>query len=80
MFRDYTDLPPDDVLDDSDTQEAHLLDLLTVCEQFLRTASPTVHAELTQFLIARGYHPIAGPPAFLDALMFTVTRPTSQAG
>jgi hypothetical protein len=58
-----------------DPHQARLFELLTVCAAFLRVASPTVHDELRTFLTARGYHPIAGPPAFLDALEFTVTRP-----
>ena len=58
-------------------QQAHLLELLTVCAAFFRSASPTVHNELRTFLTTRGYHPIAGPPAFLDALEFTATRPAS---
>lgn len=52
--------------------DAPLLELLSVCEEFLRAAAPAVHAELRTFLTARGYHPIAGLPAFLDQLQFTV--------
>jgi hypothetical protein len=81
MFQPSTaDEPPDDALaDPADTRQAHLIELLTVCAQFLRTASPTVHKELRQFLTSQGNDPIAGLPAFLDALLFTVTRPTEQA-
>ena len=69
--------PPEDPLGPADSDQAHLLELLAVCAAFLRAASPTVHNELRAFLTACGYHPIAGPPAFLDALEFTVTRPAS---
>jgi len=75
------DLPSDDVLDTlAHAHQARLLELLTVCEQFLRTASPTVHNELRTFLTAQGYHPVAGLPAFLDALIFTVTQPPDRSG
>lgn len=56
-------LPPDDLPNPTDTHQAHLLELLTVCEAFLRTASPTVHNELRQFLTAQDHHPTAGLPA-----------------
>lgn len=77
MFRpEPIDPPPDDVLDElADAHQTRLLELLTVCETFLRTASPTVHNELREFLTERGCHHVTGLPAFLDALAFTVTQP-----
>ena len=59
-------------------------ELLDLCAEFLRQASPTVHSELRQFLTERGYHP-AGFGWFIDALGFTTlhpqrTRPESHAG
>jgi hypothetical protein len=74
--------PPDDVLDQATgTHEPHLHELLTICEHFLRTASPTVHNELREFLTADlDHHPTAGLPAFLDELQFTTTRPPDQPG
>jgi hypothetical protein len=45
-------------------------ELLSLCAEFLRHASPTVHRELRQFLIERGYHP-SGLGWFIDALGFT---------
>jgi len=58
-----------------DPSRSHLLELLGTCTDFLTAASPQVHHELRAFLIARGYHPIAGPPAFLDQLTFTTRCP-----
>jgi hypothetical protein len=45
-------------------------ELLELCEEFLRQASPTVHTELRQFLTEHGHH--GGLGWFLDALGFTV--------
>ena len=45
-------------------------ELLDLCAEFLRQASPTVHTELRQFLTERGYHP-SGLGWFIDALGFT---------
>jgi hypothetical protein len=58
----------------------HPPELLAVCQQFLRTANPTVRNELREFLTARGHHPITGLPAFLDQLAFTVARPAEPGG
>lgn len=82
MFRpEPADPPPENVLDEpAGAHEAHLFELLTVCEAFLRTASPTVHNELREFLTAQGGHPITGLPAFLDTLAFTITQPAKQSG
>lgn len=74
MFRpEPVDPPPEDIPDEPTSHEAHLLELLIVCEAFLRTASPTVHDELREFLTAQGWHPVTGLPAFLDILGFTTT-------
>jgi hypothetical protein len=48
-------------------------ELLELCEQFLRQASPIVHTELRQFLTERGCH--GGLGWFLDALGFTTPQP-----
>ena len=55
-----------------ESHSAVLVELLAACEEFLRTVTPAVHRELRDFLTARGYHPTAGLPAFLDQLQFTV--------
>jgi hypothetical protein len=44
-------------------------ELLELCEQFFREASPTVHTELRRFLTEHGHH--GGLGWFLDALGFT---------
>ena len=44
-------------------------ELLELCEEFLRQASPLVHAELRQFLTEHGHHGSFG--WFLDAIGFT---------
>jgi hypothetical protein len=77
MFRpEPVDPPPEDIPDElANAHKAHLLDLLTIGEVFLRTASPTVHNELREFLTGQGCHPVTGLPAFLDTLQFTVTQP-----
>lgn len=77
MFQPEPNEPPDDLPDPANTNQ---LELLTLCEQFLRTASPTVHNELRDFLIRRGHHHITGPPAFLDQLTFTLARSHQQDG
>lgn len=43
-------------------------ELLELCEEFLRQASPLVHAELRQFLTEHGHHGSLG--WFLDAIGF----------
>jgi hypothetical protein len=69
--------PPDDLSPTLDPAEGpsrtHLLELLGICADFLDTAGPAVHDELRAFLTARGDHPIAGLPAFLDRLTLTAT-------
>ena len=54
-------------------------ELLELCEQFLRHASPIVHTELSQFLAEHGQH--GGLGWFLDALGFTTLahRPAATA-
>ncbi len=54
-------------------------ELLALCEQFLRQASPIVHAELREFLTEQGYHP-AALGWFIDALGFTTLHRTALAG
>lgn len=49
---------------------ADTTELLELCEQFLRQASPTVHTELRQFLTENGYR-TGGLGWFLDTLGFT---------
>ena len=50
--------------------------LLELCEQFFRQASPIVHTELRQFLAEHGYHH-GGFGWFLDALGFTTLDRTA---
>ena len=46
-------------------------ELLNLCDEFFRAASPRVHAELRHFLTAHGHHPQAGLNTFIDLLSFT---------
>jgi hypothetical protein len=46
--------------------------LLELCEEFLRQASPIVHTELDQFLTEHGHH--GGIGWFIDALGLTVLQ------
>jgi hypothetical protein len=63
-------MPSPDVLGGA-AHEGSLAELLSLCDEFFRChASPAVHAELRQFLTARGHHPIAGHSAFTDSLGF----------
>jgi hypothetical protein len=49
-------------------------ELVELCDEFFRQASPIVHAELRQFLTEHGHN--SGLDWFLDALSFTaVSRP-----
>jgi hypothetical protein len=45
-------------------------ELVGLCAEFFRQASPAVHTELRQFLTEHGYHPSA-LGWFIDALGFT---------
>jgi hypothetical protein len=59
---------------DTDTQfsvppEQITTELLELCDEFLRQASPIVRTELRQFLTEHGHH--GGLGWFLDALGFT---------
>jgi hypothetical protein len=45
-------------------------ELLELCEQFLRQASPIVHTELSDFLTENGYRP-GSLGSLLDTLGFT---------
>ncbi|QNJ89926.1 hypothetical protein HZU40_00205 (plasmid) [Mycolicibacterium fluoranthenivorans] len=70
--------------DDPDIQfgvapEQITTELLELCEQFLRQASPLVHTELRQFLTEQGYHP-AALGWFIDALGFTTLHRTAPDG
>ena len=51
-------------------------ELLALCEEFFRRASPMVHAELDQFLTAHA-HP-GGIGWFIDALGFTTLTRTAR--
>ena len=62
----HHEFPPTDAPDpaDPDVQfgaapEQVTTELLELCEQFLRQASPIVHTELRQFLTENGYHTTA---------------------
>jgi hypothetical protein len=50
-------------------------ELLELCADFLRQASPIVHTELRQFLTENGHH--GGRGWFLDALGFTTLNRTA---
>lgn len=50
-------------------------ELLALCEQFLRQASPIVHTELREFLTKHGHH--GGLGWFLDTLGFTTMDRTA---
>ena len=63
--------PADDAVITGLPCEDHIAELLNLCEEFFRHASPAVHTELRQFLTEHGYHSIAGLGAFLDSLAFT---------
>jgi hypothetical protein len=52
-------------------------ELLALCEQFLRDASPAVHTELDQFLTEHGHQ--GGLGWLLDVLGFTTLNRTAQA-
>jgi hypothetical protein len=52
-------------------------ELLELCEQFFRQASPTVRTELRQFLTEHGHR--GGLGWFLDALGFTTLNYTALA-
>jgi hypothetical protein len=58
-------------------------ELLELCKEFLRQASPIVHAELREFLTENGYR-TGGLGWFLDALGFTTllnrTAPDNHPG
>lgn len=55
-----------------------IAELLELCDEFFRQASPTVHDELRQFLTARGHHPHTGWGWFIDTLGFaTRDQPVS---
>jgi hypothetical protein len=49
-------------------------ELLELCTEFLRQASPIVHTELREFLTENGYHN-GGLGWFIDALSFTTRNP-----
>lgn len=51
-------------------------ELLQLCAEFLRQASPTVHTELRQFLTENGYH-AGGLGWFVDILGFTTLNRTA---
>lgn len=54
------------------------MELLELCEEFLRRASPIVHAELCRFLTDRGHR--GGLGWFLDALGFTTLHHATLDG
>jgi hypothetical protein len=73
MLREFT---PDDAPDpaDPDVQfgvapEQIITELLELCEEFFRQASPAVHSELRQFVVEHVHHGDLG--WFLDALGFS---------
>lgn len=56
------------------SHDAITAELLDLTWQFLTHASPTVRAELGQFLADHGQHPVAGLGAFLDCLQLSAAR------
>jgi len=66
--------PPPEDADFGPGGDAITAELLTLTWQFFTHASPTVRAELRQFLTDRGHHPVAGLEAFLDRLQFSTER------
>ncbi|MGW3044732.1 hypothetical protein ACWC9T_32900 [Kitasatospora sp. NPDC001159] len=46
--------------------------LLELTEEFFNRAGKDVHRALTDFLAARGEHPVTAPDGFTDALGITV--------
>jgi len=56
------------------SHDAITAELLDLTWQFLTHASPTVRAELGQFLDDHGQHPVAGRGAFLDCLQLSAAR------
>jgi hypothetical protein len=76
----HHEFPPSDA-PDPDVQlsvapEKITTELLDLCEQFLRQASPTVHTELRQFLTEHGHR--GGLGWFLDALAVTTLNRTAR--
>lgn len=69
--------PDDDAVPVSRGREDTIVELLRLCEEFLRGASPCVHAELRRFVTERGYHPITGEAAFIDACGFASLDPVA---
>ena len=56
------------------SHDAITAELLDLTWQFLTHASPTVRAELGQFLAGHGQHPVAGLGAFLECLQLSAAR------
>jgi hypothetical protein len=56
------------------SHDAITAELLDLTWQFLTHASPTVRAELGQFLADHGQHPVAVLGAFLDCLQLSAAR------
>ena len=56
------------------SHDAITAELLDLTWQFLTHASPTVRAELGQFLADHGQHPVVGLGAFLDCLQLSAAR------
>jgi hypothetical protein len=54
------------------------MQLLELCAEFFRRASPIVHVELRQFLTEHGYQP-GGLGWFIDTLGFTTLNRTGGA-
>ena len=52
-------------------------ELLELCDEFFRQASPIVHTELRHFLVEHGYQP-SGLGWFIDALGFTTLNRTAR--
>jgi hypothetical protein len=68
------DQSPPAEADSGPSHDAITAELLDLTWQFLTHASPTVRAELGQFLADHGQHPVAGLGAFLDCLQLSAAR------
>jgi len=69
--------PADPDVEYGATPEQITTELLELCEQFFRHASPLVHTELREFLTEHGHQ--GGLGWFIDVLGFTTLNRTAQA-
>lgn len=80
MGDEYQPLPDPDAQPVCIPRETITAELLGLCDEFLRHASPAVHTELRQFLSGRGYHPRTGLGWFIDSVSLaahSASQPTT---